>query len=192
MPSWIEVRLAVQGLLRLARFRPDFPRFFDRSARGALRSFWLMAPLYPFYLLQLWNSEALKSVDDATQFYLAMSVGYLNLWLVPPLLIALLAPMIGRDAEMPGCITMYNWAGVLNYAVALPLILLELGGVSRELMGVPYDVLLLVSLVWEAFLLTHALRIPLWQGALATIADYFITHWVLLSIFLVLGGVGVS
>lgn len=190
MPSWIEFRLAVQGLLRLARFNPDFPRFFDRSARGALRSFWLMAPIFPFYLLQLWNSDALKSVEDATRFFLAMSVGYLNLWLVPPLLIALLAPMIGRDAEMPGCIAMYNWTGVLNIAVALPLMLLQLGGVSPESMAIPSNVLLLVSLVWEAFLLTHALRIPLWQGAVATIADYFISHWILLSIFLVLGGVG--
>jgi hypothetical protein len=189
MPSWIELRLAVRGLLRLARFNPDFPRFFDRSAAGALRSFWLMVPLYPFYLLQLWNSEVLSRVTDSTQFFLAMSVGYLNLWLVPPLLIALIAPRVGRDAEMPGCITVYNWTGVLNIGAALPLILLDLAGVSADLMSVPYKVLLLVSLVWEAFLLTHTLRVPLWQAALAAGGDYFITHWVLLSIFLVVGGV---
>ena len=190
MPSWIEFRLAVQGLLRLARFNSDFPRFFDRSAAGALRSFWLMVPLFPFYLLQLWNSEALRQVEDTTQFFLAMSVGYLNLWLVPPLLITLIAPMMGRNAEMPGCITVYNWTGVLNISAALPLILLDLAGVSDDVMSIPYNILLLVSLVWETFLLTHTMRIPLWQGALATVGDYFITHWILLSIFLVLGGVG--
>ena len=44
MPSWIEFRLAVLGLLRLARFDGDFQRFFDRSPYGALRSFWV-API---------------------------------------------------------------------------------------------------------------------------------------------------
>jgi hypothetical protein len=189
MPSWIEFRLATQGLLRLARFNSDFPRFFDRSASGALRSFWLMVPLYPFYLLQLWKSDVLGRTADSTQFFVAMSVGYLNLWLVPPLLIAMIAPKVGRDAEMPGCITVYNWAGVLNIGAALPLILLDAAGVSPEVMAIPYNILLLATLVWEAFLLTHTLRIPLWQGAVAAAVDYFVTHWVLLSIFLVLGGV---
>lgn len=189
MPSWIEFRLATQGLLRLARFHPDFVRFFDRSASGALRSFWLMVPLYPFYLLQLWAVGAASLSQDTTQFFFAMSVGYLNLWLVPPLLIALIAPMVGRDAEMPGCIAIYNWQGILNLVAALPLILLDLGGVSEGLTGILYKILLLVTLAWETYLLAHTLRVKLWQAALAAVADHFITNWVLLSIFLVLGGV---
>jgi len=189
MPSWIEFRLAVQGLLRLARFKPDFPRFFDRSAAGALRSFWLMVPLYPFYLLQLWAIGATELTQDTTQFFFAMSVGYLNLWLVPPLLIAVIAPMVGRDAEMPGCITIYNWLSVLNITAALPLILLNLGGVSSDVTSILSQALLLVTLAWETYLLTHTLRVRLWQAALAAVADHFITNWVLLSIFLVLGGV---
>lgn len=189
MPSWIEFRLATQGLLRLARFNPDFLRFFDRSASGALRSFWLMAPVYPFLLLQLWTSGLAARVEDVAQFYLAMSVGFVIRWLVPPMLIAWLAPVIGRDAEMPGCITIYNWASLLNVAASLPLMALVLAGVSNEALIIPDSVVLLISLVWEAFLLTHVLRIPLWQAAAATVGDYFITNWVLLSIFLVLGGI---
>ncbi|HKP23477.1 MAG TPA: hypothetical protein VJV39_06400 [Dongiaceae bacterium] len=189
MPNWIEFRLAVQGLLRLARFNSDFPRFFDRSASGALRSFWLMVPLYPFYLLQLWAVGAAALPQDTTQFLFAMSVGYLNLWLVPPMLIATIAPMVGRDAEMPGCITVYNWQSVLNICVALPLILLDLGGVSADVTAILYNVLVLVTLAWETYVLTHTLRIRLWQAALAAVADHFITNWVLLSIFLALGGV---
>jgi hypothetical protein len=189
MPNWIEFRLAVQGLLRLARFSPDFTRFFDRSARGALRSFWLMALIYPFYLLQLWNPELIGQVESVPEFYLAMSVGFVVRWLVPPLLIASLAPMIGRDAEMPGGITIYNWANLLGVAVSLPLLLIDLAGVSAETLAIFYNVVLLVTLVWEAFLLTHVLRIPLWQAAIATAGDHFISNWVLLSIFLALGGV---
>jgi hypothetical protein len=189
MPSWIEIRLAVQGLLRLASFNRDFPRFFDRSAAGALRSFWLMAAIFPFYLIQLWNPELLARVGDVTHFYLAMSVGFVVRWLVPLALIAWLAPMIGRNVEMPGCITVYNWASLLNVAVSLPLLAIDLAGVSTDTLAIPYDLVLLVSLIWEVFLLTQALRIPLWQGAVATVADHVITNWILLSIFLVLGGV---
>ncbi len=189
MPDWIEFRLAAHGLLRLARFNSDFPRFFDRSPSGALRSFWLALPIYPFFLLQLWQSDAVSHAPDVAQLFLAMSVGYLHLWLVPPLLIAWIAPLVGRDAEMPGCIAAYNWLSVLNVGAALPLLALEIGGVPAQVMGFPYDVLLVVSLVWEAFLLTHTLRIRLWQAALATVADYLITHWVLLTIFLLLAGV---
>ena len=189
MPSWIEFRLAVRGLLRLARFNPDFPRFFDRSATGALRSLWLMAAIFPLYLIQLWNPELLTRVEDVTQFYLAMSVGFVVRWLMPLVLIAWLAPMIGRDAEMPACITIYNWASLLNVAVSVPLLAIDFAGVSTDALAVPYDIALLITLIWEVFLLTHALRIPLWQGAVATAADHVITNWVLLSIFLVLGGV---
>lgn len=192
MPNWTEFRLAVQGLLCLARLNPSFLRYFDRSPQGALRSFWLALPIYPFFLLQLWQSDALSHAPDAAQFFLAMSVGYLHLWLVPPLVITWIAPMIGRDAEMPGCIAVYNWQSVLNVGAALPLLLLQIGGVPSQNMGIPYDLLLVVSLVWEAFLLTHMLRIRLWQAALATAADYLVTHWVILTIFLVIGGVAAA
>ena len=188
MPSWIEFRLATQGLFRLARFNPDFPRFFDRSAAGALRSFWLMVPVYPFHLLQLWTSGLAAQVEDVLRFYLAMSVGFVIRWLVPPMLITWLAPMMGRDAEMPGCIAVYNWANLLSVAVSLPIFMLSLTGASNEALSIPDSVVLLIALVWEVFLLAHVLRIPLWQAAVATAADYFITNWILLSIFLVLGG----
>ena len=188
MPSRIEFRLAVQGLLRLARFNPDFPRFFDRSASGALRSFWLMVPIYPFHLFQLWAADLTARVDDAVQFYLAMSVGFVVRWLVPPMLIAWLAPLIGRDAEMPGCIAVYNWSSLLGVAISLPLILLTLAGVSSDALSIPGSIVTLIALLWEVYLLTHVLRIPLWQAAVATAADYFITNWVLLSIFLLVGG----
>jgi hypothetical protein len=192
MPSWIELRLGCHGLLRLARFNRDFPRFFDRSASGALRSFWLAVPIYPFFILQLSNTEAMNRTPDTAQFMLAMSVGYVMMWIVPPLLLAWLAPLAGRDAEMPGCITVYNWLSVLNVGIALPLLAIELAGVAPEAMTIPHNLLLLLSLAWEAFLLAHALRIVLWQAALVAVADHLILYWILLPIFLVLGGVPAS
>jgi hypothetical protein len=187
-----EFRLACRGLLLLARFDAGFSRFFDRSAAGALRSFWLAPLIFPLHLLHLWLSEAKLLAADATQFLLAMSLGYAFRWIVPPLLIAWIAPLIDRDAEMPGCIAIYNWQSLLSVGLALPLILLEIGGVPSMALAIPYSLVLVVSLVWQAFLLTHALRIPLWQGAIGTIIDYVLTFWIMAPVFLALGGVSWS
>ena len=189
MTSWIEFRLAVQGLLRLARFNPDFQRFFDRSPRGALRSFWVALPVLPYSILVIARSELLARVVDVTQFTVTMSVGYAVLWLLPPAILTWVAPLVGRQSEMPGCIAMYNWMSLLTAGTALPLIGLEMAGVPADIMAVPNGILLIAWLVWEAFLLMHALRIALWQAALATIADYLLMQQLVVPIFLLAGGV---
>jgi hypothetical protein len=186
MPSWIELRLAVQGALRLARFNSDFLRYFDRSAQGALRSFWLALPIYPYYLLQIWPSGPQAAPLDMVTFVAGMSVAYLYLWILPPLAVAWLAPLMGRGAEVPGCIAAYNWMSLLNVAVSLPILLLQLAGVQDESLQIPYYVVVLASLVWEAFLLMRTLRLPAWQAGLATFADYVIMQRLLLPIFYIL------
>ncbi|HET6159012.1 MAG TPA: hypothetical protein VFE34_11750 [Dongiaceae bacterium] len=192
MPSWTELRLAILGLLRLARFNSDFPRFFDRSPRGALRSFWLAVPIFPVMLLVIARSDVITHVSDMTQFTIAMSIGYIFLWLLPPAILTWVAPLIGRQTESPGCIAMYNWLNLLNIGAGLPLLLLEFAGVPADIVSVPDNLLLVVTLVWEAFLLVHALRIAIWQAALASVADYLIMHHVVIPIFLLIGGVSLT
>jgi hypothetical protein len=60
-------------------------------------------------------------------------------------------------------------------------------GVPADIMAVPHGILLIVSLVWEAFLLMHALRILMWQAVLATIADYLLMQHLVLPIFVTAG-----
>jgi hypothetical protein len=187
MPNWIELRLAVLGVLRLARFNSDFVRFFDRSPHGALRSFWLAVPIYPYYLLQIWPSDPKHMPADMIQFVTAMSVGYTLLWIVPPLAVAWLAPFMARRAEVPGCICAYNWMSLLNVTASAPFLLLSLSGVPDQTLQVPYNVVLLVTLVWETFLLMHTLRLAIWQAGLATLADFVVTQLLLLPILYTLG-----
>jgi hypothetical protein len=183
MPSWIEFRLAVHGVLRLARFNPDFPRFFDLSPRGALRSFWIALPLYPYYLLQIWPVNGKPDVPDLALYVVAMSVGYLYLWLVPPCVLTWIAPLIGRRAEMPGCIAVYNWTSLLWLGISWPLLMLSYADLQEDLLGILGDVLTVISLVWEVFLLMRTLRLALWQAGIATIADYFVMQRLVLPMF---------
>jgi hypothetical protein len=189
MPSWIEFRLAVLGLLRLARFDGDFQRFFARSPYGALRSFWVAPIVLPYSVLAVTQSGLLERVGDVAQFTIAMAIGYTVLWVLPPAVLTWVAPLIGRDAEMPGCITMYNWMSLLTAATGLPLIVLRMLGTAPDIMDVPSNILLIVSLVWEAFLLKHALRITMWQAVLASIADYLFMRHLVVPMFLAAGSV---
>jgi hypothetical protein len=183
MPSWTEFRLAIQGALRLGRFNSDFPRFFDLSPSGALRSFWLAVPFYPYYLLQIWPSAGEPAIPDMTRYVATMSIGYLYLWLVPPCVLSWVAPLIGRRAEMPGCIAIYNWMNLLTSALTLPLLVLSYAEVPVEALQLPRNVILLVLLAWETFLLMRTLRLLLWQAGLAALADYFIIQRIMLPLF---------
>ena len=189
MPSWIEFRLAVQGLLRLALFNSDFERFFDRSPRGALRSFWLAVPYLPYSALVIVYSGLVARAADLTQFSIALLVGYVFMWLLTPAILTWIAPVIGRQAKMAGCIAIYNWMSLLHLGTGLPFLALSMAGVPDELMSVPGYILIIVSAVWEAFLLAHILRIAIWQAALVSVADYLLTNFVLVPIFLMVGGV---
>ena len=189
MPSWIELRLAVLGLLRLARFDGDFQRFFDRSPNGALRSFWVAPIVLPYSVLAITQSGLLERVGDMAQFTITMAIGYTVLWVLPPAILTWVAPLIGRDAEMPGCITVYNWMSLLTATTGLPLIALRMAGVAPDVIDVPSNILLIVWLVWEAFLLKHALRIAMWQAVLASLADYLFMQHLVLPMFLAAGSV---
>lgn len=189
MPSWIEFRLAVQGLLRLARFNSDFPRFFDRSPQGALRSFWIALPLLPYSTMVIVQAGLVERAADVTQFTVTMLIGYVVLWLLPPAILTWIAPLVGRQSEMAGCITAYNWMSLLNAATRLPLMGLQVAGVPPNVMALPDQIVLVVWLVWEAFLFMHTLRIALWQGALASIADYLLMQHLVIPIFVLASGV---
>ncbi len=189
MPSWTEFKLAILGLLRLARFNSDFSRFFDRSPRGALRSFWLAVPLLPYMVLAVAYSDLPAHATDLTQLTFSMLVYYAFVWLLPPVILTWIAPVIGRQAEVPGCIAMYNWLSVLSVGAGLPLLLLEIAGLPADIAAVPENLLLVVTMVWEAFLLVHALRLAIWQAAVASVVDYVLMHHIVFPIFLLVGSV---
>jgi hypothetical protein len=126
---------------------------------------------------------------DLTQFSIALLVGYVFMWLLTPAILTWIAPVIGRQAKMAGCIAIYNWMSLLHLAAGLPFLALDIAGVPDEFMSVPGYILIIVFGVWEAFLLTHILRIAIWQAALVSAADYLVTQFVLFPIFLMVGSV---
>jgi hypothetical protein len=158
MPSWAETRLACQGILKLARFDRDFVRFFDQSPAGALRSFWVVGAAYLYSMLDLWVGFP-PEIANGARYTLAISVAFaVNSAILPVALLAL-APVLQREAEAVGAITIYNWSNLLWIAIGIPVQILEWAGMALETLQLVWLVYLAIAGLFEGFLLRHALRV---------------------------------
>lgn len=162
MPSWTEFRLACRGVTLLARFDADFLRYFDRSATGALRSFWLALFLLPFELLSTYL--LLRPLPGIERFLAADVVGYAFGWILFPMVLLTLERPLEREREVPGCIAILNWMQLLPVLLQVPALFAAVAGASLDLInGLLLIVILFVAAV-QSFMFMKVLRIPLWQG----------------------------
>jgi hypothetical protein len=173
MPSWLEFRLACRGLFLLARFDPGFLRFFDRSASGALRSFWLAPFLLPSDLLHAWF-QVTHPLPSPGLFFSAEILGYFTGWILFPLLLLNFGRILERDPEIPGAIAICNWMALLILVVQLPSLTLTIinpdSGIASLLRLATVAYLVAV----EGFLLVQCLRLQLWQAASLVVLDILI------------------
>lgn len=186
MPSWIEFRLACQGLLRLARLNPDFPRFFDRSAPGALRSFWVVGGYYFYFIFIVWLSTD-ATIASPARYLLALSVAFALVSVAFPLILLTLGRFLEREEEAIAAIAVYNWAAVLSMVVQAPILLLLAFGAPDGLIATTGNLTLVANLIWEWFLLRHSLRILWWQAIALTALDAFLSQVVVLPLLAQLG-----
>jgi hypothetical protein len=115
-----ELAFGMLGAWRLVRNDASGLQYFDRSPHGALRSFWviaLVAPAYAVLVMLQFQSYGVSSIG-LRQILLGGGV-YLIDWLLFPVILLRLAPMLGREREVPGYIAANNWAQILIYALAL-------------------------------------------------------------------------
>lgn len=169
MPSWIEFRLACRGVVLLARFDVDFLRYFDRSAAGALRSFWLAPLLLPFELLSTYL--LLGPVPGIERLLAADVVGYAFGWILFPMVLLTLEGPLEREREVTGCIAILNWLQLLPVVLQMPALLAAVAGVSLNLINGLLLIAILFFSAVQAFMFMKALRIPLWQGIGLAIID---------------------
>jgi hypothetical protein len=182
----MEFRLGCRGLVLLARFDAAFLRYFDRSASGALRSFWLALPVFPFFLWQVWVAMR-EPVVDTAYCLAARSVGYAYGWILFPLFLLWAAHTLERDREGPGCIAVYNWMSLIWVILQLPATILA-GFEPDSAVATGLDIAaFFFSLALEGFMLMQCLRIVLWQAALLVAVDVGISVVLIVPATQVLG-----
>ncbi|HZH26524.1 MAG TPA: hypothetical protein VEY95_05010 [Azospirillaceae bacterium] len=161
-PTIREAAYGVHGVFRLLRFDRSGLAFFDASAAGAMRSFWLAPVLFPAFLLismlQMWG--ILGEVGFA-EFLLVEAVAYVIGWTLYPLAAWYVAERLDRAGRYTGYLTAYNWFVVPQAVLWLPLVAAVGGGLVPEAMG---DWLLtlfgFLVLVYHWFIAREALELP--------------------------------
>jgi hypothetical protein len=176
MPSWIEAQAAYTGLKRLLRFDAGFVNWFDGRPSGARRSFWLMLPLMPVSLVNLFVPLDAK-LDQGWFTVLAhFAVWYVLSWVMFPLILIMIGQAIQREARAIGAITPYIWYNVffsllacmLTFASLVP----QIGGIIDDLTWP----LVIVSLIYEAFLLQVVMGIGYLGAGLLAVIDFALTR----------------
>jgi hypothetical protein len=170
MISGRELAFGLLGAWRLVRNDASGLQYFDRSAQGALRSFWVMALVAPAYAVLLLMQLQSYGVSPIGLRSILLGAGiYIVDWLLFPVLLLRAAPLLGRERDVCGYIAANNWAQILIYALAL-----SVGGARALLpsaLAAPLDFALLgLVALMQYRLLRHALQSPPPQAGLLVFA----------------------
>jgi len=156
-----EAMFAIFGAWRLAWMDRSGLHYFDRSADGALRSFFAALIVLPGYavlvLLRLWDQ--LPQVS-ALRFISVEGIAYVVSWTAFALAMHSITRAIGRERNYLGWLCAYNWSQVIQMAAYLPAIAIAESGLVPSSIG---DFLVmavtLAVLVYQWFVARSALEI---------------------------------
>ncbi|WP_374378206.1 hypothetical protein [Dongia sp.] len=174
MLSGGEIRAAFTGLALLLRFDAHFVNWFDRSAAGARRSFRLMLPLLPITLVRIFMWYDADPSTSAFEVGISIATFYVLSRISFPLLLIVIGRALEREGQAIAALSSYNWFGfslsVLGFVVGLFGLFGPLAGPA----DIAITVIIIVSLVYEAFLLNTALGIGYFGAGLLAVVDYII------------------
>jgi hypothetical protein len=171
MISLAETRFALRGLLRILRFDSSFVQFYDRSRDGAVRSFWLAAPLLLIFLLRLYLQHDPQQPPLTLRMSAAMVIAYAINWAYFPLFLIWVSRFIDRQTKVVGCIAVYNWLSILAIFTSLPISLLGWAGMDDGFLQALDLVSVVISLVCEGYILAVCLQISGFFAAAFVILD---------------------
>lgn len=127
MPGLEEVQRYLTGVWLLVRGNKDGFSWLDLSADGVLRSFWAIVWCLPAMAVTWasWRLFYLANMPAGTttgpSFFLKLIAVDLTGWMLPLILIALIAKPLGFPRAVGPIITATNWLSLpLSYAVAFP------------------------------------------------------------------------
>ncbi|MGW9229863.1 hypothetical protein ACWGPT_03230 [Pseudorhizobium sp. NPDC055634] len=151
MPGALEVRFYLGGLWQVVRGDAAGLRRLDISDRGLARSFWAIVWCLPAMAISWfwWRALYLRGLPSDTEvggmFFFRLAMLELVNWLVPLVLIGLMAWALGLGRKYYAMVVAVNWLSVpFAYAYAvLSLLLLLAPGLTG-----------LLSLVWLALLIS--------------------------------------
>jgi hypothetical protein len=157
MITLAEVARGVLGAYRLARRDPGGMALFDASPYGYWRSFWAAVVVAPAFLIL---DLATGGYDEGYGLRQAVvqAIAYVIDWTAFPLVMIALADALGKWPRYRGYIVAYNWSGVLQMALLLPLALIAIAFPSPPTM-ILAQVAGIIMLVYRAYVAHVALQV---------------------------------
>jgi hypothetical protein len=172
-----ELVRALYGAFRLARFDADGMTYLDQTVGACWRSFFAAVLVLPLYATLLVAQFATGQVAaDGFRFAVVEAIAYVIGWLLFPVAMATVAPMMGRNERYVGFIVAYNWASVWQNTVILPIAILGTVGILPAPGG---EFLSLVAfcyvLAYGWFVARTALDVPGSWAAGLVVLDLFLS-----------------
>lgn len=146
----LEIARSLYGAYRLARFDPGGMDFFNKTPDGFWRSFFaavIVAPLYGMFLVARYASGDVTA--PAARFMAVEIIAYVIAWVLYPLLMAFIARVLDRENRYVEYIIAYNWVGVLQNALFLPLAMVQMTS------GPAADATRILSLIALGYILAY-------------------------------------
>ena len=177
MPTIVEFVYVLRGLGRLVQFDAGGLGYFDRSIEGFWRSFrvaLLIAPLYAI-LIPL-DLELIQPTAGWQHIMITEILAYVISWLLYPLVAYEICRLIGREAEYPGYIVVYNWSKMLIVTAQVIVWLPTLMGIAAAETSHSLESLVrFVFLIYLWFIARAALRIDALSAIGMVFTSYILT-----------------
>lgn len=172
-----EVSFALYGAWRLVRLDTAGLSFFDRSAAGFWRAFWVLAFNTPagLILAGLYKPEIYQR-NGLFRVIVLSGLGDLVFFLAFAALVNLLAKLLDREARWLGFIIPYYWTQAPVMALLLALAGLNMSGILPGVVG--GLVIEAVIVAWYAFcgwLARAALGVPVMGAVAVALSDFVLT-----------------
>jgi hypothetical protein len=183
MPGRDEIAQSLIGAWRLFLDKPDAMRFFNVSVDGFWRSFYaivLILPTYVFIALaerrQILTDSLANDDFSGSAFIVNKGVSLALDWVTLPILLALLAGLLGVGRTYAGFIVARNWGAVLAITpfgvVALLFLLGILGSDSANVISL---VILVVVVRFNYLIARRALGVDVFFAVGIVVADFVIS-----------------
>ncbi len=186
MPSYRDIVYGIYGAWRLARLDAGAMSYFERTREGFWKSFFAAVIVAPGFAIIIGYELALVEIEaGALRIFAVLFLAYLLRWVAFPVLVHQICEAIGKRDAFIGYIVAFNWAEVIQMALALPAIALIASGVlPGEGGGLLRLVVTLLILFYEWFVTRTALAVTA-MGAVGFVALDFVVD--LIIQFLALG-----
>lgn len=159
MSNLNKVARALYGAYRLARLDPDGMTYFDTSPAGFWHSFTaaiVVLPLFLATMLARWLS--VPGTVNGLRFICIELIAYVIAWTAFPVLMATVCRMLDTEQYYIRGIVAYNWAGVLQNLLYMPVAILSLSGVGGT--GPLAMMILFLVMFYTWFVIKTAMKLP--------------------------------